>query len=437
MSHYKAYPKYKNSGVEWIGDVPDGWDVARIKRFTSLRNERCTDAPEGWRYIGLEDVESGSGKYRPTEGNSRQNEDSTVGVFKSGDVLYGKLRPYLKKAIVSDSNGVCSTEFLVMQPTLIMAPWLQQWLLTTEVTQQIEAGCEGTKMPRADWEHVGSIYVPSPSQSEQAKIIAALDRENARIDAIIAKKTRFIELLKEKRSALITHAVTKGINLNVKMKDSGVEWIDEVPEGWEVKRLRHISEFKNSSVDKKTYEGQAAVGLCNYTDVYYNEFITKDLSFMQATASPAEIEQFSLQKGDVIITKDSEDPSDIGIPALVADDVPGVVCGYHLTQIRTGDLNTARLIHRTMQSHVTLAYFFVEAPGITRYGLGQDTIGSVTICLPPLNHRGSIADWIDHETARLDLLALKTKLSIDLLKERRSAMITAAVTGQIDLRETA
>jgi type I restriction enzyme S subunit len=171
--------------------------------------------------------------------------------------------------------------------------------------------------------------------------------------------------------------------------------------------------------------------------VYYNEFITKDLSFMQATASPAEIEQFSLQKGDVIITKDSEDPSDIGIPALVADDVPGVVCGYHLTQIRTGDLNTARLIHRTMQSHVTLAYFFVEAPGITRYGLGQDTIGSVTICLPPLNHRGSIADWIDHETARLDLLALKTKLSIDLLKERRSAMITAAVTGQIDLRETA
>lgn len=143
MSHYKAYPKCKDSGVEWIGEVPEGWDVARIKRFTSLRNERCTDAPEGWRYIGLEDVESGSGKYRPTEGNSRQNDDSTVGVFKSGDVLYGKLRPYLMKAIVSESNGVCSTEFLVMQPTSIIAPWLHQWLLTTEVTQQIEAGCEG------------------------------------------------------------------------------------------------------------------------------------------------------------------------------------------------------------------------------------------------------------------------------------------------------
>lgn len=217
-----------------------------------------------------------------------------------------------------------------------------------------------------------------------------------------------------------------------KYKDSGVEWIGDVPEGWEVKRLRHISEFKNSSVDKKTYEGQAAVGLCNYTDVYYNEFITKDLPFMQATASPAEIEQFSLQKGDVIITKDSEDPSDIGIPALVADDVLGVVCGYHLTQIRTGDLNTARLIHRTMQSHVTQAYFFVEAPGITRYGLGQDTIGSVTICLPPLNHRGSVANWIDRETARIDAIIAKKTRFIELLKEKRSALITHAVTKGIN-----
>lgn len=217
-----------------------------------------------------------------------------------------------------------------------------------------------------------------------------------------------------------------------KYKDSGVEWIGDVPEGWEVKRLRHISEFKNSSVDKKTYEGQAAVGLCNYTDVYYNEFITKDLPFMQATASPAEIEQFSLQKGDVIITKDSEDPSDIGIPALVADDVLGVVCGYHLTQIRTGDLNTARLIHRTMQSHVTQAYFFVEAPGITRYGLGQDTIGSVTICLPSLNHRGSVANWIDRETARIDAIIAKKTRFIELLKEKRSALITHAVTKGIN-----
>src|SRR5690606_24053185 len=100
-------------------------------------------------------------------------------------------------------------------------------------------------------------------------------------------------------------------------------------------------------------------------------------------ASPAEIEQFTLKKGDVIITKDSEDPSDIGIPALVAEALPGVVCGYHLTMIRGADFVTARLLHRAIQSRPTQAHFFVEAPGITRYGLSQDAIGDLPLCIPP------------------------------------------------------
>lgn len=445
MSHYKTYPKYKDSGVEWIGEVPEHWGVKPIKFVVSYNDDSLTESESvntPIRYVDISSVNHEEGISKTEEmlfGNAPSRARRKA---KTGDVIISTVRTYLKAvAAVDDNHADCiySTGFAVLRarPNHIHPSFLK-WLALNELfIQAVESHSEGLSYPAINAPVLVGLKSTVPSLPEQTDIAIMLDRETARIDAIIAKKTRFIELLREKRSALITHAVTKGINLNVKMKDSGVEWIDEVPEGWEVKRLRHISEFKNSSVDKKTYEGQAAVGLCNYTDVYYNEFITKDLSFMQATASPAEIEQFSLQKGDVIITKDSEDPSDIGIPALVADDVPGVVCGYHLTQIRTGDLNTARLIHRTMQSHVTLAYFFVEAPGITRYGLGQDTIGSVTICLPPLNHRGSIADWIDHETARLDLLALKTKLSIDLLKERRSAMITAAVTGQIDLRETA
>ena len=269
-----------------------------------------------------------------------------------------------------------------------------------------------------------------------ATAVSTLRRETARIDALIARKTEFIELLARKRQALITHAVTKGLDPNVKMKDSGVEWIGEVPEHWEVKRLRHVAAFKNSNVDKKAYDEQEAVSLCNYTDVYYNEFITPNLPFMQATASPAEIEQFSLKKGDVIITKDSEDPSDIGIPSLVKEEMPGIVCGYHLTIIRGADFDTARLLHRIIQSHPTRAHFFVEAPGITRYGLSQDAIGDLRFCLPPENERAAIADHIDRETARIDLLIGKVQFSIDLLKKRRSALITAAVTGQIDLRES-
>lgn len=215
-------------------------------------------------------------------------------------------------------------------------------------------------------------------------------------------------------------------------KESGVEWIGRVPEHWEVKRLRHVASFSNSNVDKKCYEDQQAAKLCNYTDVYYNEFITASLSFMEATASDAAIKAFALHKGDVLITKDSEDPSDIGIPAMVAEDMPGVVCGYHLTMIRTHEPNAAGFVHRSIQSHPTKAHFLVESPGITRYGLSQDAIGDIHVCLPPSGERDQVASWIKRETARIDTLIAKKTRFIALLQEKRQALITHAVTKGLD-----
>ena len=215
-------------------------------------------------------------------------------------------------------------------------------------------------------------------------------------------------------------------------KDSGVEWIGCVPEHWEMKRLRHVAYFTNSNVDKKEYEGQQAVSLCNYTDVYKNEFITDGMPFMKATASDSEINQFTLKQGDVLITKDSEDPKDIGIPALVTQDMPGVVCGYHLTIIRPMNMPTSRFVHRVLMSEPTKAHFFLEAPGITRYGLGQDAIGDLPVCLPPDDECGLIADRIERETTRIDALITKKTRFIELLKEKRQALITHAVTKGLD-----
>lgn len=217
-------------------------------------------------------------------------------------------------------------------------------------------------------------------------------------------------------------------------KNSGLKWIGEVPEHWEVKRLRHVATFNNSNVDKKSYEDQNEVMLCNYTDVYYNEFITSNLEFMNATASDAEIEKFKLKQGDVIITKDSEDPRDIGIPALVKEDMDNVICGYHLTVIKAHEPNLSGFIHRSIEAHSTKAHFFVESPGITRYGLDQDAIGDIPICVPPKEEREGLIKTINQETSRIDKLIEYTQCSIELLKERRSAFITAAVTGMIDVR---
>lgn len=211
-------------------------------------------------------------------------------------------------------------------------------------------------------------------------------------------------------------------------KDSGVELIGKIPKDWELKRLRHIAIFNNSNVDKKSYENQADVKLCNYTDVYYNEFITPDLEFMNATANEAEIDKFRIVEGDVIITKDSEDPNDIGIPALVKQDMHDVVCGYHLTVIKSHEVDLSGYLHRSIQSHPTKAHFFVESPGITRYGLDQDAIGDIPVCVPPKELRAPIIDAINAETTRIDTLITKKTRFIELLKEKRQALITHAVT---------
>jgi type I restriction enzyme S subunit len=175
-------------------------------------------------------------------------------------------------------------------------------------------------------------------------------------------------------------------------KDSGVEWLGKVPSHWAMKRLRYVAAVKNSNVDKKTYDEQPVIRLCNYTDVYYNEFISNDMSFMEATASEAEIREMSLFPGDVIITKDSEDPRDIGIPALVKEELTNVVCGYHLTILRTQAEDISRFIHRLLQSPSTKHYFLINAPGMTRYGLDQRTIKDLAVPLPPKGECQKIAD---------------------------------------------
>ena len=444
MSHYKPYPAYKDSGVEWIGQMPEHWIVAPLKRNFKIVGG-STPKSEQEAYWDGEIVwvtPSDLSKLSSIGISNSQRKITTEGLVSCGTTLVPSGSIVLSTRAPIGSLAIAETELCTNQGCKSLVPFADTqshfygYLLSIS-TGELNIRGKGTTFLELSGDELRTFKLGVPPKTEQQTIAAFLDRETARIDALITKKTRFIELLKEKRSALITHAVTKGIAPNAKMRDSGVEWIREVPEHWDVMRLRHVALFKNSNVDKKAYDGQEAVSLCNYTDVYYNEFITPNLPFMQATASAAEVEQFSLKKGDVLITKDSEDPTDIGIPSLVAEEMPGVVCGYHLTMIRGDDFDTARLLHRILQSHPTQAHFFVEAPGITRYGLSQDAIGDLRCCLPPKNERSQIADHLDRETARIDTIIAKTQHSIDLLKERRSAFISAAVTGQIDLREAA
>ncbi|MDE4176633.1 restriction endonuclease subunit S [Phaeobacter sp. PT47_59] len=217
-----------------------------------------------------------------------------------------------------------------------------------------------------------------------------------------------------------------------KNKPASHEWVNSTPEGWTETRLRFVANVSNSNVDKKSYDGQVPVRLCNYTDVYYNERIEPELEFMQATATPAEIKKFELREGDVIITKDSEDPTDIGVPALVPKDMPGVVCGYHLSVIRTSDPITAAFLQYSIMSHVNKAQLYVDTPGVTRFGLDQDAIKSILVLLPPPEERRQIVEMLRKETGRIDGLIEKKTRFISVLNDKEKAMIAHFVRRGID-----
>ncbi len=213
-----------------------------------------------------------------------------------------------------------------------------------------------------------------------------------------------------------------------KYKASGVEWLGDVPAGWEVSRLKRVCHVFPSNVDKKSHDGETPVKLCNYTDVYYQETITADMEFMAATASTEQIAKFTLRAGDTIITKDSETSNDIAIGAYVPADLPGVVCGYHLSMIRPMAKTNGAFIKRLFDSVYVKGCVEVRANGLTRVGLGQYEIDNLDLPFPPLAEQVAIAAFLDRETAKIDGLVAEQKRLMELLKEKRQAVISHAVT---------
>lgn len=228
------------------------------------------------------------------------------------------------------------------------------------------------------------------------------------------------------------------------MKNPLAPWADSLPTGWDVSRLDAVADVFFSNVDKHTVDGEISVRLCNYVDVYKNEHITSAIEFMEASAEPREINKFQIRRGDVLATKDSEEADDIAIPALVTEEMPGVICGYHLALIRprshriTGDF--IAWAHRSKQFR---AQYEAKAVGVTRFGLSQYAFRSALIPIPPKLEQERINRFLNHSCAAIDAVAAlatpkdETKLSNGVLNQQmrtlrayRNSLIHECVTGQ-------
>ena len=319
----------------------------------------------------------------------------------------------------------------------IYGPYLFWALQSKPAAYQFHVEAKGVTRYGLSHNGIQSVTLPIPPPEEQAAIVRFLDHADEQIQRYIAAKERLIALLEEERQALVHEAVTRGLDPNVRLKDSGVEWLGDVPEHWEVRRIRSITEMRVSNVDKHTKEEEIPVRLCNYTDVYKNEVIDQALEFMPATASPEEVEKFRLEEQDVLITKDSETWDDIGIPALVVEPSEDLICGYHLAILRPREEITGSFLNLALRTQGAKVQFNIQARGVTRYGLTHNSILSVQLPLPPHQEQQAIVDYLTEANEGINETVARSQHQIDLMNEYRTRLIADVVTGQMDVRVAA
>ena len=437
---WKPYPDYKDSGVEWLGEIPAHWKVKRLKFVAPSSTAKLTEKPDDLPYLGLENIESQTGRLlldTPIE-----NVESTVGLFNKGNVIFGKLRPYLAKVVCVDFSGVCTTELLVLQPNaLVNGKFLFYRLLSKDFIKLVNSLTYGTKMPRVSSEQIGNLPISLPPLAEQRAIDSFLDRETARINTLIEKKERLIELLQEKRAALISNAVTKGLDPTVPMKDSGVEWLGEIPAHWEVKRMKFcldsIEQGWSPTCENRPAEldewGVLKVGCVN--GVKFNPDENKAL--------PAEMQpipELEIKQGDVLVSR-ANTRELLGSASVVTKVRPHLLLCDKLYRlyILPKTVNPTYLV-LAMGSSIIRFQLERDATGASNsmQNISQGTILNLAIPLPDMLEQHAIVAHLNIETAKIDALISRIRDGTEKLKEYSSALISAAVTGKIDVRgETA
>lgn len=426
---FPRYPTYKDSGVEWLGEVPGHWGIKRLKHNLRLLTEKTDrrDYP-----VALENIEGWTGRFIPTE-----TEFMGEGIaFDAGDILFGKLRPYLAKAYRAEFSGEAVGDFYVMRPaTGIDSGFAQYQILNREFIAIVDGSTFGSKMPRASWEFVGGVKVTTPPLDEQSKITAFLDRETAKIDALVAEQRRLMALLKEKRQAVISHAVTQGLNPDAPLKPSGIEWLGDVPAHWAVKKIKFVTASVKagpfgSALTKDVYVS-TGYRVYGQEQVIPNDFTVGD--YFITPEKYNELSQYSVSPGDILISC----VGTFGKIAIVPDNIQPGIINPRLIRLRCSHAIKAEYLVEVMRSNVTFEQFASFTRGGTMDVINISTLNEIFIALPPMAEQQELLSFIQHEIAKFDTLTTEAQRAIDLLQERRTALISAAVTGQIDVRKFA
>ncbi len=436
MALQARYPAYQTSGLPWVPKVPRDWNVLRNGRLFAHRVQ--TGFPD----LPILEVSLRTGvRVRDMENLKRKQVMSQKEKYKraaKGDIAYNMMRMWQGALGPAPIDGLVSPAYVVVKPFEEANSAYYSYLFRTDAyMREVNKFSRGivADRNRLYWDEFKQMPSLVPPRAEQDQIVAYLRAQDAHIARLIKAKRDLIDLLIEQKLRIIDHAVTGGLDAVVALKPSGIEWLGDVPEHWDIAFLKHIADVRFSGVDKHSHDDETPVRLCNYTDVYKNDRITGDMDLMRATATAAEIVRLTLKAGDVILTKDSETPDDIGVPAWVPEDLPGVVCAYHLGLLRPEpDRVLGEFLFRAIGSARIAQQFHVLATGVTRFALGKHDVKNALVALPPVEEQRAICKWIDDECKPLEDAIQRAEEEIKLIREYRDRQISDVVTGQVDVR---
>jgi type I restriction enzyme S subunit len=440
---FPRYPAYKDSGVEWLGEVPEHWNVIEARREIAF----LTSGSRGWAeyysdegpiflrignltrdsiHLDLEDIQRVSPP-PGVEGDRTQ--------VLQGDVLFS-ITAYLGSVAVVPqdlerayvSQHVCLARLTSRR---LIPEWLAYSVLSSTGKAYLESeSCGGTKV-QLSLDDIKSFPLPLPSLDEQLALTSLLDRETAKIDALIAEQQRLIELLQEKRQAVISHAMTKGLNPGAPMKDSGVEWLGEVPSHWEVARVKASSSFTTSGPrgwsERISEDGALFVQSGDLTDSLEVDF--QSCKRVQI-AEDAEASRTRLAPGDVVVCITGAKTGNVAVVEGLPEDA---YVNQHLCLIRPSNKVHPSFLGLLLKSRCGQTHFALAQYGL-KQGLSLENVREAPVPCPPMQEQVQIVAYADEIRSRYLALEAESRGSIAMLKERRSALISAAVTGQIDVR---
>ena len=408
----------------FLDSLPKGWNFDRFKDVAALRSERTDEASEVEDYLELEDLEPSSGRILNRRNTMTVVSDVTV--FKTGDVLFGKLRPYLEKYYVAEFDGKCTGEILAFKPERIASRFLFYCLASPWFIERCNLLAYGAKMPRVNWPtQLAQFNLPLPPLPEQHRIATYLDASCTAIDAAVSAKRRQLDTLDALKSSILLKALTLGLNPNIETRATGATVLPIVPVGWGFRRLKSVAAVRYG-LGQPPVELSSGVGMIRATDVdagtiRRGNFLRVDPDDLPLGRNPY------LKAGEIIVVRSGAYTGD---SAIVPSDLDGMVAGYDM--VVTATRTSPRFLAYCLLSRYVLeGQIFLLTLRAAQPHLNAEELGGIQLALPPtLDEQEAIADFVDVKFGELNRLRATITAQIDTLTAYRKSLIHECVTGQ-------